>query len=299
MLKSIEKNAYDHSAIRKLRVIFGDMQIEKRSTLVQQRIELESVTLQRNVTIDLYLPGSVSSLPEDIPLLLINDGQDLEKMRLVPVLDDLYSRGLIAPVVCAGIHAGPDRKMEYGTAAHPDFQGRGARAADYTQFVLQEAIPAVQEYCHLSRFKDNAFLGWSLGALSAMDIVWGHPQEFSRAGLFSGSFWWRTRDKTDPDYNENVHRIMQRQVAEGNYYPGLKFFFECGTEDEAEDRNGNGIIDSIDDTRDLITALINKGYDPVKDIHYLEIPGGRHEVATWAKVLPQFLSWAYNKKTRR
>ena len=29
----------------------------------------------------------------------------------------------------------------------------------------------------------------------------------------------------------------------------MKFFFECGTEDETEDRNGNGIIDSIDDTR--------------------------------------------------
>jgi len=41
--------------------------------------------------------------------------------------------------------------------------------------------------------------------------------------------------------------------------PGLKFFFECGTADETEDRNGNGIIDSIDDTKDLISALINKG----------------------------------------
>jgi enterochelin esterase-like enzyme len=137
-----------------------------------------------------------------------------------------------------------------------------------------------------------------LGALSAMDIVWRHPQEFSRAGLFSGSFWWRTKDKADPQYNEHIHRIIQRQVAEGSYHPGLKFFFECGTEDETEDRNRNGIIDSIDDTRDLIKALVAKGYDPVRDIHYLEIPGGHHDVATWAKVLPQFFNWAYNKKNR-
>jgi enterochelin esterase-like enzyme len=128
-----------------------------------------------------------------------------------------------------------------------------------------------------------------------MDIVWRHPEEFSVAGLFSGSFWWRTKDKSDPDYNEHIHRIMERQVAEGTYHPGLKFFFECGTEDEEEDRNQNGIIDSIDDTRDLITALVNRGYDPVKEIRYLEIPGGRHEVDTWAKVLPEFLIWAYGK----
>lgn len=274
------------------------MQAEKRRTIFQQRIELPSDTLQRNVTVDLYLPGNVASLPEDIPLLLINDGQDLEKMGLSDVLDDLYSRGLLAPLVCAGIHAGAERRMEYGTAVTPDFQGRGALAAAYTQFVLRQVIPAVQTYCKVISFKEKAFLGWSLGALSAMDIVWHHPGEFSVAGLFSGSFWWRTKDKSDPEYNEHIHRIMERQVAEGACHPGLKFFFECGTEDEEEDRNQNGVIDSIDDTRDLIVALVNKGYDPVKDIYYLEVPGGRHDVDTWAKVLPQFLLWAYNKEPR-
>ncbi len=91
-------------------------------------------------------------------------------------------------------------------------------------------------------------------------------------------------------------RIMQRLVRTGSYHPGLKFFFECGTEDESEDRNGNGIIDSIDDTMDLISALIEKGYKLDKDITYIEIPGGRHDVDTWAKVIPQFLA---NKKPRQ
>ena len=274
------------------------MQIEKRSIIVQESIELGSAALGRKVNVDIYLPHRGTLLTEDVTLLLINDGQDLEKMGLTGVLEDLYSRHLLAPVVCAGIHAGPERKIEYGTAGIPDFLGRGARAADYTQFVLQQVVPGVQAHCKLSRFKEKAFLGWSLGALSAMDIVWHHPQEFSRAGLFSGSFWWRGKDKTDPVYNDRTDRIMQRQVAEGSYHPGLKFFFECGTEDEAEDRNHNGIIDSIDDTQDLIGELVKKGYEPLKDICYLEVPGGRHEVATWAKVLPEFLMWAYNKETR-
>ena len=55
----------------------------------------------------------------------------------------------------------------------------------------------------------------------------------------------------------------------------MKFYFECGTEDETEDRNGNGIIDSIDDTKDLINTLTEKGYNPHSDIHYHEISRGQ------------------------
>ncbi len=115
-----------------------------------------------------------------------------------------------------------------------------------------------------------------------MDIVWNHPNVFNKAGLFSGAFWWRTRDKDDPAYRDEKDRIMHWQVREGSYGPGLNFFFECGTEDEKEDRNQNGKIDSIDDTLDLIAELVAKGYDPQKDIGYLEIAGGRHDMATWA-----------------
>ena len=131
-----------------------------------------------------------------------------------------------------------------------------------------------------------------------MDIVWNHPQEFDLAGLFSGSFWWRTRDKADPAYDDKTDRIVHGQVRNGGYYPWLKFFFECGTEDEQEDRNQNGVIDSIDDTQDLIKELEAKGYDGMKDIRYLEIEGGRHDVETWGQAMPVFLRWGWGNKFR-
>ena len=300
--------------------IFGAMQMGKGSSILQrdtgilqESIQLESVFLGRTVQVDLYLPAVLFDPPDDISgsgvsLLLINDGQELGNMGFAGILDDLYSRGILSPLLCAGIHAGPDRKMEYGTAGIPDYQGRGARAADYTRFVFEELIPAIRQKYRAPDFKEKAFAGFSLGALSAMDIVWHHPEEFSRVGLFSGSFWWRTRDKEDPEYDEDADRIMQRQVREGSYYPWLKFFFECGTEDELEDRNHNGIIDSIDDTQDLIRELVAKGYgreagvpdvsearNAAGDIRYLEIAGGRHEVGTWARAMPEFLMWGWGK----
>ncbi len=144
-----------------------------------------------------------------------------------------------------GIHAGPDRKLEYGTAGIPDYAGRGARAGDYTRFVFEELFPLIHQRMDTPAFKEYLFAGFSLGALSAMDIVWSHPNLFSTAGIFSGSFWWRTVDQLEDDYDDDADRIMQRKVREGSYYPGLRFFFECGGADETADRNQNGVIDSI------------------------------------------------------
>jgi enterochelin esterase-like enzyme len=290
--------------------------VESNMDIVQATMELESRFLGRSVQVDFYLAkaqrggdgivgdGTLAGramnetdevLPPGTSLLLINDGQELGRLGLAGILDELQEGGNLGPLLCAGIYAGPERKQEYGTAYRPDYQGWGARAGDYDRFIMEELIPSIRRKYAVEAFKEKAFAGFSLGALSAMDIVWRHPEEFARAGLFSGSFWWRARDKEDPSYDEHRDRIMHDEVRKGGYYPWLKFFFECGTEDEREDRNHNGVIDSIDDTQDLIGELVRKGYDANRDIRYLQIEGGRHEVGTWAKAMPEFLLWGWKK----
>lgn len=288
--------------------IFGVICIQMITitTTKTEHMVLESVHLGREVTVDFYLAGMGSMMgmgPErgvgsEASLLLINDGQELGRLGLAGILEELDSRGSLTPLLCVGIHAGVDRKMEYGSAGRPDFQGWGKSAGLYSCFVLEELIPAVRRRYAATgvSFREKAFAGFSLGALSAMDIVWRHPQEFRIAGLFSGSFWWRTRDKADPAYDERRDRIMHDEVRNGGFYPWLKFFFECGTADEQEDRNHNGVIDSIDDTQDLIGELELKGYVPDRDIRYLEIADGRHDVATWAKAMPEFLLWGWARR---
>jgi len=186
--------------------------------------------------------------------------------------------------------------MEYGTANILDYKGRGAKANLYREFIFEELLPYLRTHYRVQEFKEKAFAGFSMGGLSALDIIWNRPHEFSKAGIFSGSLWWRTKDKNDLSYSDDTDRIMHQQIRNGDYYPWLKFFFECGDKDETEDRNQNGVIDSIDDTLDLIRELIAKGYDEENDIDYLLIENGKHDIATWARAMPDFLKWGWSKK---
>ena len=127
-----------------------------------------------------------------------------------------------------------------------------------------------------------------------MDLVWGNPSFFSKVGVFSGSFWWRKKAYED-GYDDHNDRIMQVLVREGSFSKGQKFWFECGTNDEQDDRNKNGIIDSIDDTLDLIKELEAKGYKRGEDIEYVEIEGGEHNLKTWSEAMPIFLKWLFEK----
>ena len=120
----------------------ADEKISTENIVTEQSI-IESKFLERDVIIDCYLPRGVKQ-PEAMSLLLINDGQDLPKMPFDEILDGLISSGEISPLLCIGIHCGPERKMEYGTANEKDYKGRGAKAGLYTQFIFEEnkfAIP--------------------------------------------------------------------------------------------------------------------------------------------------------------
>lgn len=262
------------------------------SDITITELSVESVFLKRTVLIDCYYPDHLSTL-NNISLLLINDGQDLRTMNFEEILNPLILDREIESLFCVGIHCATDRKNEYGTAEVLDYKGRGAKAALYQKFVMQELLPFLRKHFGIYSFKQKSFAGFSLGGLSALDIVWNHATEFNHVAVFSGSLWWRDKDQEDDDFDEDKNRIMHNQIRNGTYAPWLKFFFEVGTLDETNDRNNNGIIDSIDDTSALIEELEKKGYHPQQDIKYLELKDGKHDVATWARAFPEFLKWIW------
>lgn len=298
--------------------------------VVHHDTTLYSTHLHRKIVLDIVLPPHYNPSGQPCKVLYMNDGQDLRSLHLTKVLDTIYQHPSIEPFIVVAIHCG-ERIQEYGTASQPDYKNRGARAGTYTRFVLEELMPHIQQTYRVKTGPENTvFCGFSLGGLSAFDIVWHHPHLFGKVGAFSGSFWWRQKayENHYDDHNDRImHRLvressvsgLQRAVGSGQSTVGSpqfavddsspistpkpqtpnpkpQFWLQTGTEDEKDDRNHNGIIDSIEDTLDLIAELERKGFRWGSDIRYVEVKGGHHDQATWSAIMPDFLTWAFSNK---
>ena len=249
--------------------------------------------LQRYVNLTIVntpIPSDKSGLN----LLFLNDGQDFGQMRIKEITDSLYEKGLIRPLVIVGIHAG-DRMQEYGVAGKPDFAGRGSKAEFYDSFVDDELYPFAKKRAGVRKFNSVAIAGWSLGGLSAFDIAWNHPEKIDKVGVFSGSFWWRDKSTDDSSYSDEKNRIVFSKLKASRKKPDLQFWFYAGNAEENSDRDKDGIIDVVDDTKDLIQALKSKNIPNGGSIVYKESPGGKHEIPFWSAAFPEFLIWAFGK----
>ena len=274
----------------------------KSAQLISSKDQIKSVyiddffsaDLRHKIKLEVLLPPWYEETPQfEFPVLYVNDGQLLKQLNFKQALMDCYTRNSIPPLIIVGVHA-HNRMQEYGVAGVPDYKKRGAKADKYSRFFVNELMPLVKKnFRVLEGPAYNAIAGFSLGGLSAFDIAWNYPLAIGSAGIFSGSFWWRSKG-FGKDYDDS-DRIMHRLVRGTDSKSNQRFWFECGTNDEVSDRNHNGVIDSIDDTLDLIHDLEEIGYVKDRDIKYVEVQGGEHNEATWAAVMPQFLEWTFGK----
>jgi enterochelin esterase-like enzyme len=273
------------------------------------------------VTISVHLPPGYNAASErQYPVLYVNDGQDMPAVRLRETLQALYRERAIRPVIVVAIRMLPDRMGTYGLSdraraqsvvAPTKYGPVGQRAHEYSEWVARTLVPWIDARYRTKPTPDaRAILGWSLGALNAFGLGWQYPEVFGRVGAFSPSFWLSS-ETGDADAVQRT-RLAQRLLDGTPPRNGPRMFFAVGTDEETDDRDGDGVNDAVDDTRDLIEGwrgagverkgLRQQGYTinlahavrPARtDVALYELDGGRHHQESWARMLPVFLRWAY------
>lgn len=254
------------------------------------------------------------------PVLYLNDGQDAEAVELADTVAGLADAGAIRPPIVVVIDMPPDRMGAYGfsdrraghsVVAPTRYGDVGSHAHAYSEWLTHALVPLIDTHYRSCHAPDaRALLGWSLGAANAFNIAWQYPEVFGRVGAFSPSFWLSTQNTNAAQVQRT--RIAQRMVDVGPTRGDLKLFFAVGTDEETDDRDGDGVNDALDDTRDLVDGwqpgdtglkgLRQLGYsvnadsaqasDPA-DVALYVLEGGIHRQSSWAEMLPVFLRWAY------
>lgn len=280
-----------------------------------------------------YLPPNYARGSDRHPVLYLNDGQDREAVALAATLARLTAQGTIRPPIVVAIDMPKDRMGAYGLSERKDghsivaqtkYGPVGTQAHAYSQWVATTLIPAIDARYRTRTTPDaRAVLGWSLGALNAFNLGWQYPELFGRVGAFSPSFWL-SADRTDANAVQRT-RLAQRMVDGTEPRNGARWFFAVGTAEDRDDRDEDGINDALDDTRDLIDGWNlgdGKGTAPAQsslegsalkglrqqgysintdhaeratraDVALYTLDGGEHNQASWARMLPAFLTWAY------
>lgn len=277
------------------------------------------------ITFTVYLPpdyAAEANRQVRYAVLYANDGQDMAAVGLRETLASLYAQHAMAPVIVVAVDMLKDRASGYGLS---DRQARrsvvgdsrigpiGLRAYDYSQWLATVLVPYVDaHYRTQANVQGRTVLGWSLGGLNAFNLGWEYPDVFGQVGAFSPSFWLAA-DRSDANAVENT-RLAHAMLQQGKPRHGLRMWFAVGDHEETSDRNGNGVIDAVEDVQDVLLGFhapdgsqrpglrqLGYGVEPQgarhpqthADVVFYELAGGEHNQASWKRMLPPFLAWAF------
>lgn len=270
--------------------------------------------------VTVYLPPGYAQRRERYPVLYANDGQDMPAVGLQETLAQLYRAHAIRPIIVVAVDMPADRASGYGLSDRATARSLvggsrigpiGTRAADYSGWVAATLVPCIDaHYRTVPQARSRAILGWSLGALNAFNLGWQYPEVFGTIGAFSPSFWLAA-DRGSAEAVQRTRRA-QAMVAAGPKRAHLRLWFAVGSNEETDDRDGDGINDAVDDVRDLVfgyrtaaglqaRGLRQLGYaistdphaSPTTPVVLTVLAGGQHNQAAWKRMLPDFLRWAF------
>ncbi|MEO6134972.1 MAG: alpha/beta hydrolase-fold protein [Ginsengibacter sp.] len=253
------------------------------SKIKEKKDEVYSRHLQKKVPITI-ITTPVPDNKSDFNLLILNDGQDLDQLRVKEITDSLYRKKLIQPLLIIGVTT-LDRKQWYGVAGFSDYKKNGAAAEKYSNFIINELLPFVKKKSGVRKFKSITIAGNSLGALSALDIAWNNGDKFDKSGLFSGDFGFSDLDVSDSSYSKDKNRIITNKIRSSRKRPKVNYWFYAGSE------TGN----IVENTNDIIDLIRKKNVIAPGDLQFVENTDGSNDYQAWSAVFPQFLIWAVGK----
>ena len=230
-----------------------------------------------------YTPGIYEKRPElKFPVLYLEDGQNLFDpatsfipgvyWRVGETADALIAQGAIQPLVIVGIYnTGKQRVNEYTPTR--DRKLGGGKADKYGRLLVEELQPFIESRYRIAQGPENKGLGGSsLGGLLTIYLGMQYPQVFGKLAVLSPSVWWN-------------HRAILQSVARAKLPQRPRIWLDVGT-----DEGGTRTVEHVIALRD---ALLQKGWQENRDLHFEIFSGAQHNEAAWAQRVGPFLQFLF------
>ncbi|MEO6537448.1 MAG: alpha/beta hydrolase-fold protein [Ferruginibacter sp.] len=225
--------------------------------------------LQRHVKLTV-ITTTMPDNKEEMNLLLMNNGQDLEQLDARKIIDSLYKNKLIQPLLTVGIHG---YKEEYG------FAGLGTTSPQkYNDFIRNELYPFIKKKAVTRKFKSITVAGCSLAGVSAFDIAWNNADKISKAGIISPELNFAGTTGLLNNAIEFINASRKR--------PHLQFWIYAAE---------NGDTAALKNTTTFIKTLESKSNITPADIFFSSEKNGSNNFRSWRNQFAAFLLWAFAK----
>ncbi len=185
--------------------------ISKNVVITNDSIYIKQLDRYRKIRI--YLPPEYDNSNECYPVLYMHDGQNLfddstsyvGEWSVDEILDSLYASDNFKLII-VGIDNGQQYRMtEYGP--WKNIRNGKPEGKKYMEFIVEDLKPIIDnQYRTLSNRENTAIMGSSMGGFISHYAIFEYPEIFSKAGVFSPSFW----------YSKNVFSFTEEKNLKQN-----------------------------------------------------------------------------------
>ncbi len=232
--------------------------------------------LNRTRRIWLYLPPDYETSTKRYPVLYMHDGQNLFDLytsfagewEVDETLNSLFNNGKEVPIVVGIDNGGSHRIAEY--TPWPNQQYGGGDGDLYAQFMVETLKPYIDDHYRTKPEREfTGVMGSSLGGLISHYLGLKYQEVFSKAGVFSPSFWF-----SDSSY------IFAYET--GKQHP-VRYYMMGGTAESG------GLVNQMNLMMDTLMAA---GF-AASVLNLKVVPGGQHNEYLWRTQFSQAYQWLF------
>lgn len=232
--------------------------------------------LNRYRRIWIYLPQDYFSTINAYPVVYMHDAQNLFDAVYAPfgewnvdsTMEALF--GLFSPsAIIVGVdHGGNNRINEY--APWVNGQYGGGEGELYAQFIVNTLKPFIDATFRTMPNRENTCIGGSsMGGLISLYTALNYPAVFSKAAIFSPSFW----------FSDTLQQFMNTVT----YSQAQRFYFLAGQNESST---------MVSDMQAVAAKLVQQGF-PASYINTVIKSDGQHSEWFWKREFGDAFSWLF------